>query len=214
MIHYYTWIILRYWKNCSSTHKIITTASNREDRITFLFSFFRSESHSQEDSPYLAYSYAASHEYNAARPALRKSQWQQTATYPPDCSHHLQVRKTQSRTTGSDILSSRRFVDGFQLIAHLVTERNARFLGTTSGEAHRYSILTFKVVAEIIARLSLRLIDLDSVFVRYLQNEYSRIELQKQLYFSHLPLSPRTKHRAGLQSCPLPKYTVRLHFSM
>ena len=128
--------------------------------------------------------------------------------------HIIYRLETQSRTTGSDVLSSRRFVDGLQLIANLVTERNARFLGTTSGEAHRYSILTFKVVAEIIARLSFRLIDLGAVFVGYLQNEFSRIELQKQLYFSHLPLSPRTKHRAGHQSCPLPIYTVRLHFSM
>ena len=122
--------------------------------------------------------------------------------------------KDRMRTTGSHVFSPRRFVDRFELVSYLIAEGNTCFLGAASGKAHRYSILTFKVVAEIIARLSLRLIDLGSVFVGYLQNEFSRIELQKQLYFSHLPLSPRTKHRAGLQSCPLPKYTVRLHFSM
>lgn len=117
-------------------------------------------------------------------------------------------------TTGSHVLGSRRLIDRLQFISYLISKRNACFFRTTSGKTHRYSVFAFKVVTEIVARFSFRLINFRTAFIRYLRNEFSCIEQQKQRYFSHLPLSLHTKRTADLQSYPLPKYTALLHFSM
>lgn len=78
--------------------------------------------------------------------------------------------KDRMRTTGSHVFSPRRFVDRFELVSYLIAEGNTCFLGAASGKAHRYSILAFKIVAKIIAWLSLRLVHFRIILISNLQH--------------------------------------------